>query len=211
MKTDALIAALAQDIQPVRLTPIWRRFAAASLVGAALAGLTVWVVFGVREHLGDAMFAVLAKNAYCLAAVAAAAPLAFALSQPNTRVRNWIAPAILLIVASLSVAGLVVAMSPTEQRLSVWLAGGFPECLRRIPMLAAPVAVALLFVARGLSPTRLTLAGAAVGGLAGAIAAVAYSWFCPVDSVAYVATWYLAAILLCAGLGAILGRWLLRW
>lgn len=211
MKTDALIAALAQDVQPVRLTPIWRRFAAASLVGAALAGLVVWVVFGVREHLGDAMFAVLAKNVYCLAAVAAAAPLAYTLSQPNTRARNWIAPAILLIVASLSVAGLVVAMSPAEQRVSVWLAGGFPECLHRIPMLAAPVAVALLFVARGLSPTRLTLAGAAVGGLAGAIAAVAYSWFCPVDSIAYVATWYLAAILLCAGLGAVLGRWLLRW
>ncbi len=211
MKTDALIAALAQDIQPVRLTPIWRRFAAASLVGAALSGLVVWIVFGVREHLSGAMFAVLAKSVYCLAAVVAAAPLAYALSQPNTRVRGWIAPALLLIVASLSVAGLVVAMSPTEQRLSVWLAGGFPECLRRIPMLAAPVAVALLFVARGLSPTRLTLAGAAVGGLAGAIAAVAYSWFCPVDSVAYVATWYLAAILLCAGLGAVSGRWLLRW
>ncbi len=211
MKTDALISALAQDIQPVRLTPIWRRFAAASLVGAALAGLTVWVVFGVREHLSDAMFAVLAKSAYCLAAVAAAAPLAYILSQPNTRARNWIVPAILLILSSLSVAGLVVAMSPTEQRLSVWLAGGFPECLRRIPMLAAPVAVALLFVVRGLSPTRLTLAGAAVGGLAGAIAAVAYSWFCPVDSIAYVATWYLASILLCAALGAVFGRWLLRW
>lgn len=211
MKTDALIAALAQDIQPVRLTPIWWRFAAASLVGAALAGLVVWVVFGVREHLSDAMFAVLTKSAYGLVAVAIAAPLAYALSQPNTRIRAWIAPAIVLIVASLLVAGFVVAMAPTEQRLSVWLAGGFPECLRRIPMLATPVAVALVFVTRGLTPTRLTLAGAAVGGLAGAIAAVAYSWFCPVDSVAYVATWYLAAILLCAGLGAVFGRWLLRW
>ncbi len=211
MKTDALISALAQDIQPVQLTPIWRRFAAASLVGAALAGLAVWVVFGVREHLSEVMSAVLTKSAYCLAAVAVAAPLAYTLSQPNTRVRGWIGPALLLIVASLSVAGVIVATSPAEQRLSVWLAGGFPECLRRIPMLAAPVAVALLFVARGLSPTRLTLAGAAIGGLAGAIAAVAYSWFCPVDSVAYVATWYLAAILLCAGLGAALGRWLLRW
>jgi|CXWL01.1.fsa_nt_gi hypothetical protein len=211
MKTDALIAALAHDIQPIRLTPTWRRFAAAGLVGAALASLVVWVVFGVREHLSDAMFAVLTKSAYSLVAVAIAAPLAYALSQPNTRIRAWIAPAIVLIVASLLVAGFVVAMAPTEQRLSVWLAGGFPECLRRIPMLAAPVAVALLFVVRGLTPTRLTFAGAAVGGLAGAIAAVAYSWFCPVDSVAYVATWYLAAILLCAGLGAVFGRWLLRW
>lgn len=211
MRTDALIDALARDIEPLGVAPTWRRFALAGLVGAALAGLVVWALFGVRDNLSDVMGVVLAKSFYCLAAVAAAAPLAYVLSQPNTGARAWVVPAALLVVASLAVAGLVLAYTAPEARLSAWLAGGFPECLRRIPILATPVAVALLFVTRGLSPTRLTFAGAALGGLAGAIAAVAYSWFCPVDSIAYVATWYLASILLCAALGALFGRWLLRW
>jgi hypothetical protein len=118
---------------------------------------------------------------------------------------------VLLVVASLATASLIIANTEASARLSTWLAGGFPECLRRIPILAAPVAVVLLFVVRGMSPTRLTLAGAALGGLSGAIAAVAYSLFCPVDSVAYVTTWYLVAILVCAGIGAATGKWLLRW
>lgn len=209
MTTDALIDALASDVRPVRVGRSTRRFAVAALVGLALAGFVVWALFGVRE--GDVLGAILAKGAYCLAAVAAVAPLAFVLSRPNTGARNLLVPTALFVLSSLVVAGLVIANTAPEARLSAWLAGGFPECLRRIPILATPVAVVLLFVARGMSPTRLTLAGAALGGLAGAIAAVAYSWFCPVDSVAYVATWYLASILLCAGIGAATGKWLLRW
>jgi hypothetical protein len=209
MMTDALIDALARDVRPVRAGRWPRRFAMAALAGLALAGLVVWTLFGIRE--GDVLGAILAKCAYCLAAVAAFAPLAFVLSRPNIGARNLLVPAALFVLSSLAVAGLVIANTAPEARLSAWLAGGFPECLRRIPILATPVAVVLLFVVRGMSPTRLTLAGAALGGLAGAIAAVAYSWFCPVDSVAYVATWYLVSILLCAGIGAATGKWLLRW
>lgn len=211
MRTNALIEALAKDIEPVRRARTWRRFAAAGAVGAALAGMIVVGVFGIRPDLSAAALTVAAKNFYCLLAVAAAAPLAFALSQPNTGARKWLWPSLFLILASLGAAGAALVMTAPDLRLSTWLAGGFPECLRRIPILATPVAAALLFVVRGLSPTRLTLAGAALGGLSGAIAAVAYSWFCPVDSIAYIATWYLASILLCAALGAALGRWLLRW
>lgn len=211
MRTNALIEALAKDIEPVRPARTWRRFVGAGALGAMLAGLIVVGVFGIRHDLSAAALTVAAKNFYCLLAVAAAAPLAFTLSQPNTGARKWLWPSLLLILASLGAAGVALAMTAPDLRLSAWLAGGFPECLRRIPILATPVAAALLFVVRGLSPTRLTLAGAALGGLSGAIAAVAYSWFCPVDSIAYIATWYLASILLCAALGAALGRWLLRW
>lgn len=211
MKTDALIEALARDIEPVRPARTQTKFALAGLVGVVLAACVVAVLFGLRENLGGAIGAVTAKSLYCLAIAAAAAPLAYLLSQPNISVRRWVLPVALVVIASLSVAAFTLAATPSEARMSAWLAGGFPECLRRIPILATPVAVALLFVARSMAPTRLTLAGAALGGLSGAIAAVAYSWFCPVDSVAYVATWYLAAILLCAALGAAFGRWLLRW
>lgn len=211
MKTDTLVEALARDIEPVGRPRTQTKFALATLFGAVLAACVVSILFGLRDNLGGAIGAVTAKSLYCLTIAAAAAPLAYLLSQPNISARRWVLPVALVVLASFSIAGLSLATIPAEARMSAWLAGGFPECLRRIPILATPVAVALLFVARSMAPTRLTLAGASIGGLSGAIAAVAYSWFCPVDSVAYVATWYLAAILLCAALGAVFGRWLLRW
>jgi len=212
MKTDNLIDALAQDLAPTPSRPIWPRLLLASLVGAALATAIVVFGYGIRTDFGAAINAVLAKTALSLAAVLIAAPLAYKLARPNTGIRSWLWPAFGLVVASFSVAAFALAQTAPDARLSAWLAGGgLPECLKRIPVLAVPVAIALVFVVRGLSPTRLTLAGAAIGGLSAAVGAVAYSLFCPIDSVAYVATWYVAAILLCAGIGAVLGRWLLRW
>ena len=40
---------------------------------------------------------------------------------------------------------------------------------------------------------------------------MAYAMYCPVDSVAFVTTWYAVAIGLCAAVGAIVGTRLLRW
>jgi hypothetical protein len=211
MKTASLIEALARDTEAVRVTPLWPRLSAAAAAGAVAAGMIVILFFGVRPDLSQALGAALTKSAFCLAAVAVAAPLALNLSQPSIRVRGWAWPAALFMAASLVVAAIAVALAAPDARLALWTAGGPPACLGQIPVVAIPVMAALLLVARGFAPTRLTLAGAALGGLAGAIAAVAYSWFCPIDSVAYVATWYLAAVLLCAGLGAALGRWTLRW
>lgn len=211
MKTEALIESLTRDVQPVRSKPVALHLASAGAVGLAMAFLGVLFVYGVRSDLSEAVVAVFAKAAFCLAGLLVAAPLLYRLSRPSTRVRAWFAPVLLLCAMSLGIAAIVVGQTPPEARLHAWIDAGVPACLQRIPLLAVPVAAALLFVVRGLAPTRLTFAGAALGGVAGAIAGIAYSWFCPVDSISYVATWYLAAILLCAGIGALLGRWLLRW
>jgi hypothetical protein len=154
---------------------------------------------------------VVAKSVYCLAVVAALTPLAFELSQPNSGVRSWWMPIALIVLLSAGTTGVLLALTPAPERLSAWMAGDLPVCLRRIPILAAPVAFALVLAARTIAPTRLTLAGAAIGAMSGGIAAIVYSWSCRVDSIAYVATWYPVAILICAALGAASGRWLLRW
>ena len=49
------------------------------------------------------------------------------------------------------------------------------------------------------------------GVLSGALAAMAYALTCPVDSAAFVATWYPLAIAACAALGALAGKLALRW
>jgi hypothetical protein len=64
---------------------------------------------------------------------------------------------------------------------------------------------------RAFAPTRLALAGAAIGAFAGGVGAMAYAMYCPTDSVAFVTTWYTVAIAVCAALGALVGSKFLRW
>lgn len=54
-------------------------------------------------------------------------------------------------------------------------------------------------------------AGAAAGLLTGAIAATAYGLHCPEATAAFVATWYTLGMAAAAGLGAVVGRFALRW
>jgi hypothetical protein len=211
VKTETLIEALSRDLQPTRPRVHWRRFAATGAAGLLIAFAVGVPAYGIRPDLAEAINAALLKNAFSLLFAAALAPLAFMLAQPNIRVRRLAWPALGLAALSLSTAALSLAATAPSARMTAWLADGVPVCLERIPLMAAPIGVLLLLAARKLAPTRLTLAGGAVGGLAGAIAAIAYSWFCQVDSTPYVATWYLASIALCAGVGAVFGRWLLRW
>ena len=64
---------------------------------------------------------------------------------------------------------------------------------------------------RAFAPTRLTLTGAAIGALSGGVGAMAYAMYCPVDSAAFVMTWYVLGIALSAAIGALLGAKFLRW
>ncbi|HCK85066.1 MAG TPA: anti-sigma F factor [Hyphomonadaceae bacterium] len=168
-------------------------------------------LFGVRADFGDAFVAVLLKVGFGLAAAAAAAPLLLELARPNTRARHVAIPAFLFAAASTAIAFLAFLVTPAEARMESWLGGGVPECLYRIPLLAAPIAIALFLAVRGLGPTRLSLAGAAIGAVSGSLAAIAYASCCPMDSALYVASWYLAAILFCAAVGAVLVGRALKW
>jgi hypothetical protein len=80
-----------------------------------------------------------------------------------------------------------------------------------IPILATPTAVGLVMLVRTFAPTRLTMAGAAIGAAAGGVGAMVYARYCPVDSMAFVATWYALAIALCAAIGSVVASRFLRW
>ena len=55
------------------------------------------------------------------------------------------------------------------------------------------------------------MAGAAAGLLAGATGALAYALHCQEMEAPFLAIWYLLGMLIPAALGALAGRWLLRW
>jgi hypothetical protein len=84
-------------------------------------------------------------------------------------------------------------------------------CLTSIPLLAAPILVALLFILRDGAPLRPALAGAAAGLVAGGLAATLYAAHCTDDSPLFVTTWYGIAVMVIAGVGALAGARWLRW
>jgi hypothetical protein len=211
VKTDQLIDLLARGVEPAE-RPRWlRRLALTLFVGLAVAVVIVALWFGVRPDLGAARMPVMMKAMFAAAAAAAMLPMAMRLMKPG-RPLGWRIGAVFLFLGVCVVATVVALMGEApEERMNAWMGGGFPWCVVIVPILAAPTAAGLLWLMRAFAPTRLTLAGAAIGALSGGIGAMAYAMYCPVDSVAFVTTWYVVAIALCAALGAVIGARILRW
>lgn len=208
MSTEDLIQRLAQT-PPPRGRFAWT-LALAALAGLALASSLFLLNAGARPDLLTAWRPTSLKIFFGIAAALAIGPVVWRAARPNVRLRDALTPAgfVILGAAFVSVAGLVAA--PPELRWVLWTGGGAPDCLVRIPLIASPIAAALFLAARKFAPTRLGFAGAALGASAGALAAIPYSFFCPIDSAPYVATWYSVSILICAAFGAAAGR-MLRW
>ena len=211
MKTDHLIDMLARGVEPAERSLWARRLALTLLAGLAIAVVLLVIGLGVRTDIGAARMPIMMKAMFSAAAAAAMLPLAVRLMRPG-RPLGWRVGAILVFVGVCAFATWVALMGEApERRLDAWLGGGFPWCLVLVPLLAAPSAALLVWLMRAFAPTQLTLTGAAIGALSGGVGAMAYSMYCPIDSVAFVTTWYVVAIALCAALGAVIGSRLLRW
>lgn len=208
MSTEDLIRRLAQS--PAQRPHFVWTFAIASVLGLGVASGVFLASTGARPDLFAAWAPTLLKISFGLIAALALGPLIWRAARPNIRMLETLVPSAIVVAAAalITVAGLIDA--PSELRWVLWTGGGAPDCLVRIPLIALPIAAALFVAARRFAPTRLAVAGAALGAGAGALAAIPYSLFCPIDSAPYVATWYTVAVLICGALGAIASR-LLRW
>jgi len=83
-------------------------------------------------------------------------------------------------------------------------------CPLRILALATPVYLGVTLALRRLAPTRLVLAGAAAGLLAGAVGASVYGLYCQEWTAAFTLPVHLASAASAAA-GGLLGPHLLRW
>lgn len=137
--------------------------------------------------------------------------LASRLVRPGADVRR--AAWLLLIPLALLAAGIAADMALPET--SPWMmrmrGSNSMVCLSAIPMLSLPLLIAALIGLRRGAATRPMLTGAVAGLVAGGIAATFYASHCVDDSPLFVATWYGIAIAFVALVGAIAGRWVLRW
>lgn len=212
MKTDQLIDMLSKGVEPAE-RPRWRRrLAITLLIGLGVAVLLTAIGLGVRPDIGAARMPVMMKALFAAAAAAVVLPLAMRLMRPGRPLGWRLAAVIVFFALAALVVGVALMGAPEERRMDMWMGvGGAPWCVVLIPILAAPAAALLLWLMRAFAPTRLALAGAAIGALAGGLGAMAYAMYCPTDSVAFVVTWYSVGIGFCAALGAAIGSKVLRW
>lgn len=211
MKTEDLIDTLAAGLEPAKPA----RPSVVLLAGAAVAAVAgVALLLGVRPDLGAALQtpAPWLKAAYTAALAGTAVWLATRLDRPGVDPRPAIA-GLLCVIAVVAVwAGFELAMSPPTEWLSEWLGRTWTICGRNI-LIASTVTAPLVFLsAHRLAPTRPSFSGAALGVVSGGLAATAYGLLhCPESTAAFVATWYTMGIAVAGVIGAVIGRFALRW
>lgn len=213
MKTDELISLLAAGPVAVEPDAASRRFVAALGWGAFGATLLMAVLLGVRPDLAEAstlpMFWM--KLGFPGALAAGALFAAMRLSMPGMRLGRLTGALAAPVVAIWALAALSLARAAPGEREALFLGSTWDLCPGYIALLSLPVFAAVLWAMKGLAPTRLPLAGAASGLLAGAIAALVYALHCPEMEAPFLATWYLLGILLPTAAGALIGPAVLRW
>jgi hypothetical protein len=213
MKTDDLIDMLSTGAGAVDRHAGARRFGAALPLALLGSLLLMAVVFGVRPDLAIVArtAAFWAKLAFAFCVALGAVVTVSRLARPGVRVGagGWL---FALPVALVWIGGVaLVALATPADRVALLLGHTWRTCPFNILLLSVPGFFAVFRAVRGLAPTRLRVAGAASGLLAGAIATFAYSFHCPEMSAAFWSIWYVLGMLLATALGALLGPRLLRW
>lgn len=213
MKTNDLIAMLATEVSATPTVSHMRRCAQATAAGAAISLALVLTLWGLNPELNALAHtqAFWVKVVWLVLTCTFAAPVVMHLARPGVAAGRgvWGIAAALLGMAILALAQVATVDADTGKQLM--LGGSWQICSASIAALSVPLLAALLWMLRGMAPTRPALAGASAGLMAGAIAGLVYSLHCPETAYAFLAVWYVAGMAVMTGVGALLGSRLLRW
>lgn len=213
MKTDELIAMIAAVAVPVETGAASRRLRYALAWGIPSALLLMATILGVRPDIWQAatvpMFWL--KVLFPTAVALVSFGLAQRLSRPGASL-GWL-PAILagLFIAIWLLGVFVVGQADVSKRSELVFGQSWATCSFNIALLSVPLFVATVWAIKGLAPTRLRLAGAAAGLLAGGAASTVYALHCPEMAAPFIGIWYVGGMMIPTAIGAILGPRLLRW
>lgn len=175
----------------------------------AVVALTIGFRPNLTQMVGDPAF--LMRQVYTLSVAGFSALLLLRLGQPGAPLRLPIAG---LAVTLLVVFGAVVMEQSAlsgPARLDAWLGQSWLSCTLNVSLIGLTATPFLFIAARRLAPAKPGLAGFAAGLVAGAVAASAYGLFCTEEAVSFLASWYTLGILATGAVGAIAGRYLLKW
>jgi hypothetical protein len=214
MNTQQLIHTLASDLEtgvgPRRARLRWPRLAALTGLASLASLAAILLLLAPSPHLSHGPGATIVFSVLTGAALAAGAFWAtLTLSYPEGRLGLWW----LFLPLGILLLGLGLEMSDTPS--SSWMVrlwGDSPgACFLCVTALSLPILAAALVALRDGAPTHPRLCGAMAGLLAGGIAAALYTLHCPENSLLFVASWHVPAVLTVTFFGALAaGRWL-RW
>lgn len=212
MRLDDLLRTLAEDARAPSLT-VSHRLALAALLGVLASSLLVIGLAGTRLDWASAVLSIEVQVKIGVAALLVGTGFVATREalQPMALSRSTWALLTLPPLALVLAVTAELVTSPPEQWL-VALRGTHPEmCVAMVPLLSAPALAGVLLVMRSGAPKSPGVAGALAGLTCGALGAGAYMLKCTDDAPLFVMAWYGLAVLLVAGIGALLGRRVLRW
>jgi hypothetical protein len=213
VRTDDLIDALAANAGPAPGGVPARRLGLTTLAGGLIALALVLFWLHTRADLHDAMATRFfwMKAAYTAVLGVAGFWACERLARPGASGRRafWLAAGVLVLYFAVALFRLMEAAP--DDRMPMIMGNSIMHCLRNIVMLGAPMLAVALVAMRSLAPTRPTLAGFAAGLFSGAVCATIYGLHCGESTMIFVSAWYTLGVLLVGLIGAIIGRWALRW
>ncbi|MDG4867274.1 DUF1109 domain-containing protein [Guyparkeria sp. 1SP6A2] len=213
MKTNDMVSFLASGDVSVNRTANARRFALALIVGLLLSTGLMLALLGVRPDLAQAASQPMfwAKIGFAAALAVTGLLSTWRLGRPGRSLGRLPTGMATPVVIMWGLAAMVLVRAAPDRRMDLLLGDTWASCPLLIALLSAPLLATALWAMRALAPTRLRLAGASAGMLAGATAALVYCLHCPEMSAAFIGLWYFLGILIPTALGALLGPRMLRW
>jgi hypothetical protein len=212
VKTDELIAHLSAELAPTQPHYVRGVLASGLGLGILFSGLLMLTAMGPRPDLVVAMAkgAFWMKLTYTLSFAALGLWMVERLGRSDASART---PALLLAVPMILLLAVAILqlMEPGANRHHLVMGDSWRVCALDILTLSLPLFLTLFWALRKLAPTRLGLAGAAAGLLAGAAGASIYAFHCVEYTAPFILVWYSTGMALAAAIGAGLGRWALRW
>ena len=209
--TDDLIARLAADLKPVRPMAMRRLLIGALLLSGVLAVLAMLMLLGMRPDMETAAVTMIywTKFSYTLALALLSLAATLVLARPDGSTRwPWLA-AVALLALLLVLA--IIQLARADDMMPMIMGSSIIRSLTYIPILSLPVLLASMLALRRMAPTRPALAGFAAGIMAGSTGAWIYAFACTETGMMFLALWYTLAIMLVGAVGAVLGKFLLRW
>ena len=211
--SDEFLSALSADLVPVSRWYVARRLALGMSGGVIVSAALMLVLLGPRPDMDESMATAMfwMKLAYALAFAVIAGFAAERLARPAANARErikWLAVPVLLVIV---IAAFRLAVASPDSRAAMIVGQSANVCPWRILFFALPPLAGLVWAMRGLAPTHLRQAGAAIGLAAGGAGAFVYALACTESTAPFLAIWYTLGMTASAALGWALGPLVLRW
>ncbi|MEM7527226.1 MAG: NrsF family protein [Pseudomonadota bacterium] len=206
MRTDDLIRRLAADL-PDAASIAERRPASFGLVATVALALTIPLSVALYGPLIDLQRADLLGLAFWAGTVAVAVWATHRLARPEPApILTLFGPPAILLAATM-----IMAWLGRDGGVTVFRTDHILHCAEIVGLLALGPFLWLSFVMRRGAPASPRAAGAMIGLIAGAIAALAYTLNCPIEDALAALSAHTVSVLLVSAFGATIGPSLFRW